>query len=250
MPDVHCRSKWVLCVARVRHCAALYLQLIRFNVSAPCSFTVPERAGPGPADSSSVVWLYHSHTDEIADTYAGMVGPLVVTRAGAARPDGGPADVEREIFTLWVVMNEGLSALFDTNAARVQGAHGRETPAEEAAEAEEPLEEEEEEAFEESNLMHALNGYVYGNMPALEMRVGERVRWYVFALGTEVDLHTPHWHGNTVLEQGRRRDEVELLPATQLVADMVPDNPGKWLMHCHVNDHLAAGMIDTYTVLQ
>lgn len=212
---------------------------------------MPERAGPGPEDDSSIVWLYHSHTDEIADTYAGLVGPLVVTRAAAARADGGPADVDRELFTLWVVMNEGLSALFDTNAEHLQRTpHGHETPAEEAAEAEESLvAEEDEEAFEESNLMHAVNGYVYGNMPRLTMRAGERVRWYVFALGTEVDMHTPHWHGNTVLERGRRRDEVELLPATQLVADMVPDNPGRWLMHCHVNDHLAAGMIDVYEVL-
>lgn len=214
-----------------------------------CRFTVPERAGPGPADGSSIVWLYHSHTDEIGDTYAGMIGPIVVTSAGSARPDGGPADVEREVFTLWTVMNEGLSSLADVNLARLEDPAEPETPAEEAAEAEGPLEEIDEEALEESNLMHALNGYVYGNMPPITISTGQRVRWYVFALGTEVDLHTPHWHGNTVLERGRRRDEVELMPATQLVVDMVPDNPGTWLMHCHVNDHLAAGMIDVYTVL-
>src|SRR5581483_8713302 len=40
---------------------------------------VPERAGPGPHDGSSVMWMYHSHTDEITDTYAGLVGPIVVT---------------------------------------------------------------------------------------------------------------------------------------------------------------------------
>eukprot|EP00892_Ulva_mutabilis_P002714 jgi/Ulvmu1/12443/UM009_0095.1 len=217
------------------------------------TFTVPERAGPGPGDgSSSIMWLYHSHTDEIGDTYAGMVGPVVVTAAGAARPDGGPADVEREVFTLWTVMNEGLSSLADVNFAQLTSGGGGtkpESPAEEAAESETLAEEIDEEALEESNLMHVVNGYLYGNMPQIAVSVGERVRWYVFALGTEVDLHTPHWHGNTVLERGRRRDEVELLPATQLVVDMVPDNPGIWLMHCHVNDHLAAGMIDTYTVL-
>ena len=26
---------------------------------------VPERAGPGPDDGSSVMWMYHSHTDEV-----------------------------------------------------------------------------------------------------------------------------------------------------------------------------------------
>ena len=27
---------------------------------------VPERAGPGPGDESSVMWMYHGHTDEVA----------------------------------------------------------------------------------------------------------------------------------------------------------------------------------------
>ena len=32
-------------------------------------------------------------------------------------------------------------------------------------------------------------------------------------------------------------------------ADMVPDNIGIWLFHCHVNDHIIAGMINRYQVL-
>jgi hephaestin len=30
---------------------------------------------------------------------------------------------------------------------------------------------------------------------------------------------------------------------------MVPDDPGIWLFHCHVNDHITAGMITRYQVL-
>src|SRR5262249_48554530 len=33
---------------------------------------VPERAGPGPADPSSVFWLYHSHADELQDIASGL----------------------------------------------------------------------------------------------------------------------------------------------------------------------------------
>ena len=50
----------------------------------------------------------------------------------------------------------------------------------------------------------------------LELKLRSRVRWYVFALGTEVDLHTPHWHGNNVFVHGQREDVVNLLPATQV----------------------------------
>src|SRR6476620_6137743 len=47
------------------------------------SYQVPERAGPGPMDGSSVMWMYHSHTDEVGDDYAALVGPMVITRAEA-----------------------------------------------------------------------------------------------------------------------------------------------------------------------
>lgn len=39
---------------------------------------------------------YHSHADEAADTYAGLMGAIVVSRRGSSRPDGTPADVDRE----------------------------------------------------------------------------------------------------------------------------------------------------------
>ena len=32
------------------------------------------------------------------------------------------------------------------------------------------------------------------------------------------------------------------------VADMVPDNPGDWLFHCHVAEHMANGMFSLVTV--
>jgi hephaestin len=197
---------------------------------------VPERAGPGPDDGSSVMWMYHSHTNEVADTYAGLTGPIEITRQGMARPDGSPQDVDREIFALFEVMNENASPYLRENLHRF-------------AKPPFPKDPDEDEEFGESNLMHSINGYVFGNMPMITLRKGERVRWYVMGMGTEVDLHTPHWHGNVVTVGGMRMDTINLLPATMVVADMVPDDPGTWLFHCHVNDHISAGMLTRYRVL-
>jgi FtsP/CotA-like multicopper oxidase with cupredoxin domain len=198
------------------------------------NYEVPERAGPGRNDPSSIVWLYHSHVDETADTNAGLIGPIIVTRRGQAKPDGAPRDVDREFVTLFTVFDENASPYLETNIERYAGRP--------------KTVEREDEGFEESNLMHSINGRVYGNLPMLTMSKGERVRWYLLGMGTEVDLHTPHWHGNTVLENGLRRDAVELLPASSKVADMAPDNPGTWLYHCHVNDHIDAGMAARFTI--
>lgn len=198
------------------------------------TWDVPERAGPAPGDGSSVMWMYHSHTDEVSDTYAGLMGPIEITARGMARPDGSPIDVDREVFTLFSVMNENLSPFLQANSHRF-------------AKPPHPSDFDDDD-FEESNLMHSINGYVFGNQPMITMRKGERVRWYVMSMGTEVDLHTPHWHGNTVTVNGMRMDVVSLLPASMVVADMVPDNTGIWLFHCHVNDHIKAGMLTRYEV--
>jgi FtsP/CotA-like multicopper oxidase with cupredoxin domain len=201
------------------------------------TWEVPERAGPGPMNGSSVMWMYHSHTDEIGDTNAGLVGPMVITGRGQAQPDGSPLDVDREVFSYFSVVDENQSQFLEQNL-------------EELAQAPHEVSPEDEEAFEESNLMHTINGYAYGNGPTVTLHRGERVRWYLFSLGTEVDLHTPHWHGNTATVMGMRTDMAELLPGSMMAADMRPDDLGEWLFHCHVNDHIAAGMITKYRVVR
>lgn len=186
---------------------------------------VPTRAGPGPSDPSSLVWLYHSHINSPKDVNTGLVGALIVTRHGVARPDGSPTDIDREFVTLFMNLDEPESWLANANAPLLNPAPAGNT-----------------------NRFHGINGFVFGNLPILRMKNGERVRWYLVALGGEHDLHTPHWHGNTVLHEGRRTDVVELLPASMKVADMRADNPGMWLFHCHVSDHIKAGMAGRYEV--
>lgn len=191
---------------------------------------VPERAGPADGDGSSIAWPYHSHVQSIADTNSGLFGAIIITAAAYGTDDARPSDVDVEVVTAFTVMDENVSHYVGENAA---------------AHAPNALWDEE---FEESNLMHVMNGYVFGNGPMPSMHVGDNVRWYLLAAGTEVDLHTPHWHGNTGVYDHRRVDVVELLPASAKVVDMVPDNPGIWLYHCHVNDHIAAGMTGRYQV--
>jgi manganese oxidase len=183
-------------------------------------FVRPE-AGPQPGEPSSKLWSYHSHVRGDQDIYAGLVGTIVVTDPAHARADGSPDDVDQEIPLLWLIFNENGHA--ENGHAAHEG--------------------------EEANLKHAINGYLFGNLPGLSMHAGERVRWYLLGFGTEVDLHSVHWHGEVVKLEGRSYvDVVDLLPAVAKVADMVPDNPGTWLLHCHVADHMMAGMYTTYTV--
>jgi hephaestin len=63
----------------------------------------------------------------------------------------------------------------------------------------------------------------------------------VFAT-SNFEVHAPHWHGQTVVANGMRTDMLSLLTMQMVTANMVPDNRGTWLFHCHVAPHLEAGM--------
>lgn len=213
------------------------------------TWQVPERSGPGPNDGSSVVWLYHSHVDEQKDVDSGLVGAIVVTARGMANPDGTPKDVDREVVTLFRVFNENQSWYYNENIATYE-------PALKKAQRLEFLGVDASGApaltgmgFADGNFKLSINGYIFANGPKIVMKEGQRVRWYVISVGNGFDFHTPHWHGNTVLWDGQRTDVITLMPAQMTTVNMVPDDPGLWLFHCHVADHMDAGMSAYYEVL-
>ncbi|HXI31460.1 MAG TPA: multicopper oxidase domain-containing protein [Vicinamibacterales bacterium] len=190
-------------------------------------------SGPDAGEPSSKGWLYHSHVNGDEETALGLVGFIIVTDPRRARADGTPQDVDREIGALFMINDE--SGLGEAEKEAVEHAMaGRGAPPRSWAEIQQQL---------EQGRRYAINGYIFGNLPGLEVNEGERVRWYLFGLGSEQDVHTAHWHGLRVIEEGRRRtDVVDLLPATMKVADMVADNAGTWLFHCHVAEHMMEGM--------
>jgi hephaestin len=177
----------------------------------------------------------------VEDVNAGLLGPMIVGRRGALRPDGTPKDVDREVIIGFIEVNEAASLYTDHNirtywrtpekAVRTilfgEPGLGPDGPA---------------------HLRETLNGFLYGNGPMPSMRVGERVRWYIMG-STNFEIHAPHWHGNVVSIDEMRTDVAALLPMGMAVADMTPDNPGIWLFHCHVGAHLMMGMQGRYEVL-
>lgn len=198
------------------------------------TWTVPERAGPAPGDTNSILWIYHSHFVEPRDMNTGLVGPILVTARGASKPDGTPKDVDREFITGFMVFDETESWYFEANTQNerkyTMGLRFTDP------------------AFRQRYLLNSINGYIEGNLPLMKMKAGEKVRWYLFANSNEDDVHTPHWHGQTVIFENMRTDMVHLEPMMMIEADMVPDNIGTWLFHCHVNDHLEGGMVARFEV--
>jgi FtsP/CotA-like multicopper oxidase with cupredoxin domain len=198
------------------------------------TWTVPERAGPGPGDPSSILWMYHSHFNESRDMNSGLLGPIIISRKGSTKPNDTPKEVDREFVVAFAIFQEGASGFFMQNIVRDQ-----KYPATTISNP----------GFSKTLEYYTMNGFIGGTMPLITAQKGERVRWYLLSNSNEDDIHAPHWHGQTATLMGTRTDTISLMPMSMAVVDMVPDNPGTWLFHCHVNDHLDGGMYALFKVI-
>lgn len=91
-------------------------------------FKVDEKSGPGPTDPSSILHLYSSHVGRGtmpnrpegfdgfgSDQDAGLLGPLIITRKGAANAAGVPTDVDKEFVVVMGVYDENDSPYLRKN---------------------------------------------------------------------------------------------------------------------------------------
>lgn len=115
------------------------------------------------------------------------------------------------------------------------------------------------------------------------MMQGDKTEWYLMGLGNEIDMHTVHFHAQSFMYKVRiyliiftyyihsflfyfvhsviyissllsqtdyphRADVYDLFPGTFKTVELVAGTPGTWLLHCHVTDHIHAGMETTFTI--
>nr|XP_015206786.1 PREDICTED: hephaestin isoform X2 [Lepisosteus oculatus] len=201
-------------------------------------WNIPERSGPGPGDSACITWAYYSMVHPVKDLHSGLIGPLITCRKGTLTPERSRADLDREFSLLFFIFDENQSWYLDKNIAMYSEQNISEINYED-------------ERFCESNKMHAINGKIYANLHGLSMYEEERIDWYLIGLGDEIDMHTVHFHAQsfTFMDGKRHRADVfDLFPATFQTLEMKVTNPGTWLLHCHVSDHIHAGMETVYTV--
>lgn len=200
------------------------------------TWQIPERSGAGREDSACIPWAYYSTVDRVKDLYSGLIGPLIVCRKSYVKVFNPKKKME--FFLLFLVFDENESWYLDDNI-KIYSEHPEKVN-------------KDNEEFLESNKMHAINGKMFGNLQGLTMHVKDEVNWYVMGMGNEIDLHTVHFHGHSFQYKHRgiySSDVFDLFPGTYQTLEMFPQTPGTWLLHCHVTDHVHAGMATTYTVL-
>ncbi|XP_076010546.1 ceruloplasmin isoform X1 [Genypterus blacodes] len=201
------------------------------SVAAGASFTyvwtLPESHGPGINDENCMTRFYHSHVSTPQDINSGLAGPLILCRRGTLDLHGDRS-ADYMYALLFMVFDENFSWYLDDNIRTHIS-----NPATGLKENED---------FIESNKMHGINGFLYGNLPGLSMCQGNKIYWHLMGLGNEVDIHSVHFHGQILTTQNHHTDTISLFPASSTTASMMADNQGQWLLTCTVNDHLTAGM--------
>uniref|UniRef100_A0A8C0EIP4 ferroxidase n=1 Tax=Bubo bubo TaxID=30461 RepID=A0A8C0EIP4_BUBBB len=201
------------------------------------TYTWPVRKDYSPtlADSNCLTWIYHSHIDTPRDIASGLIGPLLVCKKGTADETSIEGTGAVNAFALmFSIVDENFSWYLDENINTFC--------------LEPATVDKEDEGFQTSNRMHAINGYIYGNLPVLEMCADTSMSWHLFGMGSEIDIHAAYFYGHTFTNRDQRADVIGLFPATFITAEMTPGNPGRWLITCQVNEHLRGGMEALYDV--
>ncbi|XP_066845980.1 ferroxidase HEPHL1 isoform X3 [Anser cygnoides] len=195
---------------------------------------VPENGGPSENDPPCLTYLYYSATDAVKDTNSGLVGPLLVCRKNVLNEDGTQKGIDREFYLLFSIFDENDSWYLSKNIEAFTGDPSKV--------------DENDEDFKESNKMHAVNGYLFGNLPGLAMCKDDKVSWHLIGLGSHYDMHGVQFQGNTIDLRGTTRDGLALFPHLSGTALMQPDRVGTFKVVCRTFDHFVGGMKHLYEV--
>jgi FtsP/CotA-like multicopper oxidase with cupredoxin domain len=99
-------------------------------------------------------------------------------------------------------------------------------------------------------LVHEINGAASPNIPPITVHEGQVVRLHI--VNDTSEYHPMHLHGHTMSVLSRngdpvtgspmRLDSVTVGPHETWDVVFLADNPGLWMLHCHVLIHAAFGL--------
>nr|XP_009861868.1 hephaestin-like protein isoform X2 [Ciona intestinalis]XP_026695027.1 hephaestin-like protein isoform X1 [Ciona intestinalis] len=193
------------------------------------TWTLPDSTSPEPEDPNCLTYLYTSTVDYIADSNSGLIGPLLVCKRGTLESEMQ----KRHKYLMLTVFDESKSLYFKENIRSFL------TNYEEVN-----LKDDD---FEESNLMHSINGRMYGNLDGMDICVDEQTVFHMMAIGTKTDLHSVKLDGVNTKINGVNTGAVDLFPHISKTVLVQGELPGTGMLFCRVNDHLAGGMMTSYT---
>ncbi|CAB1346519.1 unnamed protein product [Coregonus sp. 'balchen'] len=170
---------------------------------------------PRAADPSCLTYTYLSHFDIVQDYNSGLIGTLLICKAGSLDVSGEQVLFHQEYVFLMGVLDESRS---------------RYKPKMDSATA------------TQSHIKHTINGYTNGSVPGLTVCAHTSVSLHLVGMSSEPELFSVHINGQVLQQAGHRVSSVGLIAGTATSANMTAVNTGRWLLSSHTSKHLEAGM--------
>jgi plastocyanin len=175
---------------------------------------------------------YHSHTDVATQVMLGLYGPLIV------EPKHGAKHYDRDytyVLSEWDnELTPGVASGTAPRGPRDATLRGGEFGTDE----------------------FLMNGHIHEAIPPIVVKEGDEVLIRLINAGTLAHPFHIHGHsfkivatdGNPVPEAAQlTKDTVLIAPGERYDIAFKADNPGVWMVHCHIENHAANGMM---TVIQ
>jgi plastocyanin len=175
---------------------------------------------------------YHAHTDVATQVMLGLYGPLIV------EPKDGGVDVDRDytyVLSEWdTELTPDVATGKTPRGPRDQTLRGGEYGTD----------------------LFLLNGKIHEGIPPIVVTAGDRVLIRLINAGTLIHPFHTHGHsfrivatdGNPVPAAAQlTKDTLAVAPGERYDIVFEADNPGVWMVHCHIESHAANGMM---TVIQ
>ncbi|KAG9346549.1 hypothetical protein JZ751_006860 [Albula glossodonta] len=172
--------------------------------------------GPTLTDPDCLTYTYSSQVDIIRDFNSGLIGTLLICKAGSMKRTSQQNIPE---FIL-------LFAIFDETKSWYGESTFRER-------------------FQQTKpkkLYHTINGYVNSTLQGLKMCRKTSVIWHLVGMGSSQEIHSIHFQGHTLQVQNHRKVNLEVTPMSLATAVMKPIATGKFLISCQIHSHQKAGM--------
>ncbi len=171
---------------------------------------------------------YHAHTDPAVQVPLGLYGPLIIEPRLPART------ADRD-YTL-ILAEWDLELTPDVAMGIAPRGPGDRTLR----------------GGELGSDLFLINGRMHGAVPPLVVSEGDRVRIRLMHAGALPHAFHIHGHsfkvvatdGNPVPEVAQpTKDTVLIGPGERYDLELLADNPGVWMVHCHMEPHMANGMM-------
>uniref|UniRef100_A0A8C9VGK1 Coagulation factor VIII-like n=1 Tax=Scleropages formosus TaxID=113540 RepID=A0A8C9VGK1_SCLFO len=172
-------------------------------------------SGPTLTDPECLTYSYSSQVDIIRDLNSGLIGALLICKAGQV-----PVYI-----LLFAVFDEARSWYGESRMARENLQKSR-----------------------VKKVFHTINGYVNSTLPGLKLCQKTSVFWHLIGMGSSSEIHSIRFQDHTLQVHNHRKVLVEVTPMSFATAEMKPVAPGKFLISCQIHSHQIAGMNAHFTV--